>query len=687
MSDTNGQITSDQLFKEALEKKKQSKLITKVDVLDLEELKDLQRRKRSEYEGYLKRNRLDMGQWIRYAQFEVDQHDLKRARSIFERALLVDNSHVPLWIRYIDTELKNKYINHARNLLNLAINTLPRVDKFWYKYLLVEESLGNTDIVRSLYIKWISLEPLPNAWNSFIDFEIRQNNFDGVRETFLRYVLVHPSSDTWFRWIDFELTYGDVPKIRKVYSTAIDTLVSYSDSSSDFINESIKILIAFANWESTQEEYERAKALFQLGSQKWPENTEIRDATIKFEKTFGDSATLDNNIILRRKTKYEAELNLNPKNYDNWWIYLDLLEAYYSTEYLTKLESAVTDNTPDDKVKSLEWERYIYLWIRCLTHLELKSSDISNCRRLYNKLIKEIIPHKLFSFSEVWILYANFEIRQDEITSARKILGMALGMCPDEKIFQRYIDIEIKLREFDRVRKIYEKYVLFSPDHIKPWTDYAQLESNLGDEERARGIFKIALSDSIKCLSEASKILLFKSFITFETDSENYGGARNVYESLLEFTNYATQVWIDFAYFEASAPTEAQLEQINRQDSSTEDGDSEDEFEFEPSKENFDRARAVFERGIEHFKNIGDTQSRINMLESLQVFENSYGDVTTQKSALGRLPEPKRSKKFKDGIEIEYIDYIFPDDVSAEPKPNISKILDLAKSWEVEQRG
>ncbi|CAI4650211.1 CIC_collapsed_G0037380.mRNA.1.CDS.1 [Saccharomyces cerevisiae] len=33
---------------------------------------EYQRRKRTEYEGYLKRNRLDMGQWIRYAQFEIE---------------------------------------------------------------------------------------------------------------------------------------------------------------------------------------------------------------------------------------------------------------------------------------------------------------------------------------------------------------------------------------------------------------------------------------------------------------------------------------------------------------------------------------------------------------------------------------------------------------------------------------
>lgn len=66
--------------------------------------------------------------------------------------------------------------------MNRAISTLPRVDKLWYKYLIVEESLNNVEIVRSLYTKWCSLEPGVNAWNSFVDFEIRQKNWNGVRD-------------------------------------------------------------------------------------------------------------------------------------------------------------------------------------------------------------------------------------------------------------------------------------------------------------------------------------------------------------------------------------------------------------------------------------------------------------------------------------------------------------------------
>lgn len=52
---------------------------------------------------------------------------------------------------------------------------------------------------------------------------------------------------------------------------------------------------------------------------------------------------------------------------------------------------------------------------------------------------------------------------------ARKTLGMALGICPRDKLYRGYIDLEIQLREFDRCRKLYEKFILFNPENCTTW--------------------------------------------------------------------------------------------------------------------------------------------------------------------------------------------------------------------------
>ena len=62
----------------------------------------------------------------------------------------------------------------------------------------------------------------------------------------------------------------------------------------------------------------------------------------------------------------------------------------------------------------------------------------------------DIIPHRQFTFAFIWLMFAQFELRQLNLPGARKILGVAIGKCPKKKLFREYIEIELKLREFDR---------------------------------------------------------------------------------------------------------------------------------------------------------------------------------------------------------------------------------------------
>jgi hypothetical protein len=38
-------------------------------------------------------------------------------------------------------------------------------------------------------------------------------------------------------------------------------------------------------------------------------------------------------------------------------------------------------------------------------------------------------------------------------------MGAAVGMCPKARIFAQYIEMEMSLREFDRARMLYQKYL------------------------------------------------------------------------------------------------------------------------------------------------------------------------------------------------------------------------------------
>jgi crooked neck len=76
-----------------------------------------------------------------------------------------------------------------------------------------------------------------------------------------------------------------------------------------------------------------------------------------------------------------------------------------------------------------------------------------------------IVPHKLFSFSSLWVMFAQFEVRCKNIDAARSILGNAIGRAPKSKIFDAYITLEMQLGNMERCRAIYEKYEP-APSHI-----------------------------------------------------------------------------------------------------------------------------------------------------------------------------------------------------------------------------
>ncbi|KAK9455174.1 hypothetical protein V1511DRAFT_458942 [Dipodascopsis uninucleata] len=484
------QISAEQILREAFERREPSLHIPKQRIADLEELHEFQGRKRKEYEDALRRNRLNINQWIRYAQWELEQKEYARARSIFERALEIEPTNVPLWLRYIESELKNRNVNHARNLFDRAVTLLPRVEKLWYKYVSMEETLTNVPGTRQVFERWMEWEPEPQAWLSYINMEKRYGENDRARTIFERFTVVHPQSENWIKWAKFEDEYGSPDNVREVYSTAVDTLHAAGD---EFIDE--KILGSWAKWETKQKNFEKARELYKYGLDTISRSRSmwLYNEYSAFEKQYGDKEGVEDVVFKKRKVIYEEQISENPKDYDTWFAYLAMTEeSSQKADDIRELYERAIANVPPTTEKR-HWRRYIYLWIRYAIFEELTTKDYEQAREVY-KTCLQMIPHKKFTFAKIWYLYACFEIRRNNLAVARKQLGLAIGMCPKPKLFKYYIELEMKLREFDRCRKLYEKYIEIFPRTPQAWLDYADLESNLGDDERAQAILQLAMS-------------------------------------------------------------------------------------------------------------------------------------------------------------------------------------------------
>ena len=229
---------------------------------------------------------------------------------------------------------------------------------------------------------------------------------------------------------------------------------------------------------------------------------------------------------------------------------------------------------------------------------------------------------------------------------------MAIGMCPKDKLFRGYIDLEIQLREFDNCRRLYEKFLEFGPDNCTTWIKFAELESILGDIERARAVYELAIEQPRLDMPE----LLWKAFIDFEIEQQEYDRARRLYSKLLKKTQHV-KVWLSLAQFEAS---------IDESDS-------------------LDRARDIFEQAYKTLRTAVDKEERLMLVEHWLDFEKERGT----KESVARVEKnlPKRIKQRRkivaeDGTDSnqweEYMQLVFPDDEAVQPH---LKLLAMAKRW------
>lgn len=640
------QITAEQLLREA--KERDLEILPpppKQKISDEAELADYQQRKRKAFEDNLRKNRMIVSNWIKYAQWEESQKEMQRARSIWERAIDNDHRNITLWLKYAEMEMKNRQVNHARNLWDRAVTIMPRTNQFWYKYTYMEEMLENIAGAREVFERWMEWQPDEQAWQTYINFELRYKEIERARGIYERFVMVHPDVKNWIKYAKFEEAHGYINGARKVFERAIEFFGEE--------NLSERMILAFAKFEEGQREHERARVIYKYALDCLPKDrtVEIYKAYTIHEKKYGDRSDIEDVIVSKRKFQYEQEIAENPGNYDAWFDYLRLLESEGNVELIRETYERAIANVPPSKDKNL-WRRYIYIWINYSLYEELQTEDLERTRQIY-KTCLELIPHKIFTFSKIWLLYAQFEVRCKNLQTARKTLGMAIGVCPRDKLYRGYIDLEIQLREFDRCRILYEKFLEFGPENCITWMKFAELESLLGDTDRSRAIFELAISQPRLDMPE----LLWKAFIDFEVSQGEFELARQLYERLLDKTNHI-KVWISFAKFELAAENEDNI--------------------------NVELARRIYERANENLKTHLEKEVRVLLLETWRDFEKDQGDDDSLEKVLKKMPRrvKKRQKIIseagtEEGWE-EVFDYIFPEDEMA--RPNL-KLLSAAKNW------
>ncbi|KAH8112430.1 pre-mRNA-splicing factor CLF1 [Phellopilus nigrolimitatus] len=658
------QITAEQLLREAQERQETAFRAPKQRVEDFEELNEYRGRKRKEFEERIRRTR---GNLCSYASWEASQGEYERSRSVYERALDCRRTERP-------TMAVGRNVQHARNLFDRAVTLLPRIDQLWYKYVYLEELLGNVPGARQVFERWMQWEPEDKAWQAYIKMEERYQELDRASAIYERWVAVRPEPRVWVKWAKFEEERVKLDKAREVFQTALE----FFGDDAEQIEKAQAVFNAFAKMETRLKEYERARVIFKFALERLPrsKSSALYAAYTKFEKQHGTRTTLETTVIGKRRIQYEEELTHDGRNYDVWFDYARLEEGAVRT---LKEEDAADDEVeaavgrvreiyeravaqvPPGELKR-HWRRYIFLWLDYALFEEIET-------KIYRTVL-QVVPHKQFTFAKLWLMFARFEVRRIDLPAARKLLGAAIGMCPKEKLFKDYIQLELDLREFDRVRTLYEKYIEFDPTNSSSWIQFAQFEAALADYSRARAIFELGIGQTPLSYPEN----LWKAYIDFEFEQGEREKTRALYERLVALSGHV-KVWRAYAESEAAPiPMSQALQEEEEEDENDQEKFVEGDLQL---------ARQVFERGYKDLKSKGLKEERVVLLDGWKEFEQQHGSESDVEKVQAMMPIVSRKQRkvdeFGDNLE-EYWDMVFPDD-EREANPASFKFLEMAHKW------
>ena len=335
----------------------------------------------------------------------------------------------------------------------------------------MEELIGNVAGARQIFERWMSWEPDDKAWSAYIKLEERYQEWERASAIYERWIGIRPEPRSWVKWAKYEEDRGKIDRAREIFQMALE----FFGDDEEQIERAQSVFNAFAKMETRAKEYDRARVIYKYALSRLPQSksADLFGAYTRFEKQFGTRTGVEATVLGKRRLQYEDELSQEPQNYDVWFDYVRLEEDSYRNEEddtdakqeaLNRVretyERAVSQVPPGSEKR--HWRRYIFLWLAYAIFEEVDTKDFDRARDVYKTAI-EIVPHKSFTFAKLWNQYARFEVRRLNLVAARKVFGTAIGMCPKERLFKAYIDLEFELREFDRIRTLYEKYLEY--DH------------------------------------------------------------------------------------------------------------------------------------------------------------------------------------------------------------------------------
>jgi len=234
--------------------------------------------------------------WIYYALFEeLQTGDMDKARAVYDAVLKVvphkQFSFAKLWKIYAEFEVRQLNIDRARLIFGRAIAECSK-ERIFLDYADLEMRLGNIDRCRKIYEKFLEAHPHnPKAWNVYVDLEDSVGEVERARalcDLAIQQDRLDMPELVWKRYIDLEVSNDELERGRKVWLRLLEK------------SSHCRVFIAYSEFEAStassmpncREALERGIKHFK-SEQRSDERAMLLEQWLKLEREHGDEAAVE----------------------------------------------------------------------------------------------------------------------------------------------------------------------------------------------------------------------------------------------------------------------------------------------------------------------------------------------------------------------------------------------------------
>ncbi|RLN54707.1 hypothetical protein BBJ29_008128 [Phytophthora kernoviae] len=302
----------------------------------------------------------------------------------------------------------------------------------------------------------------------------------------------------------------------------------------------------YATWEESQEEFARARSVFERAL-----DVDYKAPTIWLKYA---EMEMRHKFVNHARNIWDRAVTLLPRVAQFWYKYAFMEEMLGNLTGARRVFERWMEWQPDDQA----WYSYI--------KLEMRAKDIPRARALYERYV---LCHP---GEKAYMKYAKWEERtQKQLALARRVYERALEeLRSDEKTEQIYLafaQFEERCREVERARAVF-KYALDTlPKEEAPslYSAFITFEKQHGDKERIEEVV-IAKRRVVYEQQIAANVLDYDSWLEYikleeseAAESQSFGLVREVYERAIanvppipekKYWRRYIYLWIKYALFE-----------------------------------------------------------------------------------------------------------------------------------------